>query len=80
MESCLYKQIKNYLLHNTLPDEFRSTKSNFISMTKKYKVNRKKKLMRDSKPVVQMKERKKIFKSLHDHSGRTACWERINAR
>ena len=80
MDAKSYKEIKTYLIHGIFPNEFSSTKSNFILMAKKYTVNKRKKLLRNSKPVVQIKERKKIFNSLHDHSGRTACWERINAR
>ena len=80
MQDQIYQQVKRYLIDSTLPKSYDSTKSNFVAMAKKYELNKKGNLMRKKKLVVRHSDRDKIFDALHQHSGRTACWERINAR
>ena len=80
MEDQYYAEVKNYIKNGQMPEEVASTRSNFIAMAKKYKVNRKGLLTRDKKPVVKISQREKIWKEMHQHSGRTPCWERIRDR
>ena len=80
MDTKLYRDTKKFVKHGAIPKQLPSTRSNFIAQAKKYKVNRKGVLMRDKKPVVQMSQRDKIFEAMHQHSGRTPCWERIRER
>ena len=80
MNNKLYKKIKEFLKDDTLPTIYPSNKSNFLATTKKYELNKKGYLMRNKKAVVKNSMRDKIWSSLHNHSGRSACWERINAR
>ena len=80
MEKELHKKIKLFLKKKKLPKTFPSNKANFIQQCSKYKLNRKGNLTRDGKEVVTAARRDEIFEALHDHSGRTPCWERIQAR
>jgi len=80
MEKQLYQKIKVFLKKKKLPKKFPSNKANFLQQCKKYKLNKKGNLTRDGKEVVTSERQDEIFEALHDHSGRTACWERIQAR
>ena len=80
MEDEKYENILAYLKYGNIPAELSSTKSNFIAEAEKYKINRKQNLERQGKIVVKKSEREKIFYEMHQHSGRTACWERIRER
>ena len=80
MEYQKYQAIKNFLTKGIYPREYCSTKSNFVATARKYEINKKGNLLRDGKLVVKSSMKKKIFDALHNHSGRTACWERIRAR
>jgi len=75
-----YQNIKKYLTQGTYTKTYSSNKSNFVATARKYRLNKKGNLMRNGKLVVTMAMRQKIFDALHNHSGRTACWERIRAR
>ena len=80
MNDLKYHEVQAYLMDNTLPECYDSTKSNFVAMARNYELNRQGNLMRKNKMVVKFSMREEIFNALHNHSGRTACWERINAR
>ena len=80
MQTKKYNDIKTFLIHGRYPKEYSSNKSNFVATARKYKINKKGNLLRDGKLVVKNSSKQKIFDALHNHSGRTACWERIRAR
>ena len=80
MENRLYDDVFKFLNSGTLPNEFSSTKSNFIRTARKYKINKKGFLTRNGKPVISADNQAGAFLALHDHSGRTACWLRIRTR
>ena len=76
----MYKNIKEYLTHKIIPNEIPSTKSNFKKICSKYSLNKKNQLIRDDKIVVIETQQHEIFDALHQHSGRTATWNRIKSR
>ena len=80
MDLKLYSDIKKYLENGTFPTTFTSNKSNFISIASKYTLNKKQMLLRNDKPVVTEKMQDEIFDALHNHSGRSNTWSRINER
>jgi hypothetical protein len=80
MDDQKYEQTKNYISTGKIPENLPSTKSNFIATSKKYKLNKKGFLTRDNKVVIQAKNQEQIWKAFHNHSGRSACWERIKKR
>lgn len=80
MEAQKFEQIKEFLTHGIIPEELTSTKGNFIATARKFSLNKKNTLMRDGRPIVTVKMQEQIFNALHNHSGRTATWERIKAR
>lgn len=80
MEKSVAEQIKQYLKDGEIPERFTSTKSNFISTASKYSLNKKNALLRNNLPVVMEDMKEKIFEAMHQHSGRTATWNRIKSR
>ncbi len=80
MDDQKYEQTKTYIATGKIPKNLPSTKSNFIATSKKYKLNKKGFLIRDNKVVIQAKNQGQIWKAFHNHSGRSACWERIKKR
>ena len=83
MENKLYVQILDFKTHGIIPApaDVPSSRGNFIATANKYAVNRNGALTRNSKVCVkQGKMEKDVFKSFHEHSGRSACWEKIKAR
>ena len=80
MENKLYQDIKNYLQTGDIPQNVPSTRANFIAAANKCVLNANGYLYRQNKPIVRISEQEAIFGAFHDHSGRTACWERIKAR
>ena len=52
MDDQIYQDVLQYKLKDTLPQKFTSSKSNFIALCQKYKVNRKGCLTRNGKAVV----------------------------
>ena len=80
MDDQKYEETKNYIATGKIPKHLPSTKSNFIATSKKYKLNKKGFLIRDNKVVIQAKNQEVIWKAFHNHSGRSACWERIKKR
>ena len=73
-------EIIEFLKHGTLPQKYSSSKSNFLSTARKYDLNKKNELTRNSKIVVLENEKADIYNALHQHSGRTTTWNRINER
>ena len=80
MENQTYNGIHFYIGTGIIPSSIPSTKSNFIAMAKKYKINKKGFLTRGGKIVVKKIHEEKIFAQFHKHSGRNACWEKIKQR
>lgn len=80
MDDALYNQTIKYLETRDIPENVPSTRSNFIATAKKYKLNKKGFLTRNNKVVIQAKNQEQIWKAFHNHSGRSACWERIKKR
>ena len=54
MDEKKYKEIVDSLKHGTLPKKYSSTKLNFLGVTEKYDLNKKKVLLRDKKIVVKI--------------------------
>ena len=80
MQDKLYQDVKNYLETGEMPQEVPLTKSNFIATAGKYSINERGFLTRKNKLTVRISEQAGIYEAFHNHSGRAACWERINAR
>ena len=75
-----YNYVRIFLVTKKVPANIRQTKSNFIALSKKYKINQKGFLTREGKIVVKKFHEEKIFREFHKHSGRNACWEKIKQR
>ena len=80
MDILQYTNVKNYLLFGILPTSYTSNKSNFIATAQKYTVNGSGFLMRNNLVVVNQAMQQNIYETLHNHSGRNACWNRIKQR
>ena len=80
MEDILYQDVKHYLQTGEIPNNVPSTRANFIAAAEKCTLNARGFLTRQNKPIVRMSEQEAIYEEFHDHSGRTACGERIKAR
>ena len=79
MEDRLYNDILNFKLYSQEPKEYPSTRSNFVAQCSKFSV-RNGHLTRNQKWVVRSSERKKIYDSLHFHSGRDKSAARISEK
>ena len=75
-----YRKVKQYLQHAILPTNYTSNKSNFIALAGKYSLNGNGFLMRNNLVVVNQDMQSELWKTLHNHSGRNACWNRIKQR
>ena len=80
MDEARAREVKIFVQYGIIPGELVSTKGNFIATAGKFSLNKKNTLMRDGRPVVMVKMQAEIFNALHNHSGRTATWNRIKAR
>jgi len=80
MENGTYTKVKNYLIDGTLPSSFPSTKSNFIALCSKFSLNKKTRLIRDNRIVLKESEIEKIFRELHQHSGRNKTYQKFRER
>ena len=83
MEKRNYDKLLEYLRHGIEPVIFNSTRGNFLSTSRKYRVNANGFLTRNGKVVVTIGEmEKKIFAEFHQcsHSGRSSTWRKINKR
>ena len=80
MDAKLYSDIHNFVQHGTLPLDFPSTKSNFVTTCSHYTVNSKGFLCRDGKVVVHENELEKLWSQYHDHTGMNNAWKRIKAK
>ena len=79
MEDRLYNDILNFKLYGQKPEEYPSTKSNFLAQCSKFSV-RNSHLTRNGKWVVKSGERKEIFDAFHFHSGRQKSTQRISEK
>ena len=68
MDAELYHHVSMYLQHGILPPTFTSTKSNFVSLARKFTVVGNE-LQRTGRWVVKADERETIFDSYHQHAG-----------
>ena len=80
MQDQLYQDVKHYLQTGEIPNNVPSTRANFIAAARKCVINARGFLTRQNKPIVRISEQDALFEAFHDHSGRTACWERIKQR
>ena len=69
MEDGLYKAVLDYLVNGNEPDQFPSTKSNFLALSRRFNL-RNGELTRNAKWVVKKSEREAIFDAFHQHAGR----------
>ena len=81
MEDQLYVSYVNYLTHGVLPQRLPSTKSNFVSAASKFSLDPELgSLMRNGKGVLKTSELDELWRQLHNHSGTTKMWKRVNDR
>ena len=80
MDDQSYDDVKKYLQTGEIPKNVPSTRGNFIATANKYALNSRGFLTRQNRQVVRISEQEDLYNAFHRHSGRTACWERINAR
>ena len=80
MEDELYLAMKNYLDTGTLPTNFPSTKSNFISNCKTFSLNKKKFLIRLDKLVLSQSMLDDAWVEVHQHSGRDKTYQKFKNR
>jgi hypothetical protein len=80
MEDVLYEAYVGFLQNGVVPLDLPSTKSNFISTASKYFLSPSGVLMRNMKRVLKESELDEVWRQMHNHSGRSKCWERINER
>ena len=80
MEDFLVDSLEQYLSTGELPEEFPSTKSNFIRQANQCALNSRGVLLREGRIVVRESEQWRIYEQFHDHSGRDATWQKNNDR
>ena len=80
MEDSLYYSYVNYLNDGTLPLRFPSTKSNFIAVCQKFRLNENIYLIRNDKLVLRKSELENVFQEIHQHSGRDKTYEKFHNR
>lgn len=65
MDADTYDAVLNYLQNGTLPDNYSSTKGNFIVMASNYQVNGNGRLLRNHRLVVREDEIDVVFRESH---------------
>ena len=80
MEEGQYHMISNYLISGALPRVYPSTKSNFISVAKKFSLDEKNRLIRDGRIVLKKEDLERVYKELHQHSGRSKTYAKFRKR
>ena len=80
MEDSLYQNVLAYVAHGELPDDYPSTKSNFLSLCAHYTVNEKGYLCREGKVVVKESDLPRLWSEYHSHTGMNATWKRIRPK
>ena len=73
MEKSKYQQIKKYVALGILPEEFPSTKGNFIKMARQFHVNGNGRLMFQNLIVLLKSERQSLFEELHGSIFKVLC-------
>jgi len=80
MQNARYNALVAFLRTNTFPNQFSSTKSNFLREAKHYSLTTRGVLRRDNRIVARYSERRRIYKAYHAHSSRDRTWALISER